>query len=404
MPHEKTMTKEIRLPAPHPRLRPRLEADLRHPGHPGAAVRIGEDLYEVVAADNAGGEWIYRLEPWTDQEVIRTFVDWGEGAAGEFAAGLHAEKAQERRNFLAWGAQIFLGFLPAQTQDRLLGDKGLDPARATFWSAGLESLIALPVVVPFLIGLFAGGIGGVGGWVPAWVGLLACVALGDGIFRLVTVLATGEPIGSVFLVLLGLRLRTVRSRPAAGDEILEIGESVNVVSPVPKVWWERAGGVTYKGEPYILAGWDRERTKYSYRFRRGGEGFPGLDPALEEVRNRSSDMSHVFAILWGFLPPDCQETLEFYGRYRSRPYVLISVGLNALVALALMGPGLTAAAKDRFEVWGLFKLAIAVYLFTECLLRLFKVLKGGRAIGSVVGLLVRPLYDRVIKDRPAPRS
>jgi hypothetical protein len=64
--------------------------------------------------------------------------------------------------------------------------------------------------------------------------------------------------------------------------------------------------VTYEGEPCTLIGSDRERTGYSYRFRKGGEGFPALDTGLEQLRNRSSDLSYVLAPLWGFLPPDLQ--------------------------------------------------------------------------------------------------
>jgi hypothetical protein len=400
----KTMTKEIRLPAPHPRFRSRVGGELRRPGHPGTAVRIGGDLYEIVAAERSGGDWVYRLEPWADREVIRAFVDWGEDAAREFGAGLREARIRERNNFLMWTAQAFLGFLPASNQVRISETRGLDPARATLWSAALESLIALALALPFLINLFAAGFGGSGRGLPAWAGLLACVALGDGIFRLVAVISTGEPIGSVFLVLLSLRSKATEPRPVPTDEILEIGDELNIISIVPKAWWERAGGVTYKGEPYVLAGSDRKRTKHHYRFRKGGAGFPVLDPELEKVRNRASDLSYVFAILWGFLPPDLQEALEFYGRYRSRPYVLLSIGLNAIVAVALIGPGLGDASRAHFGIWGLFKLAIAVYLLTECLLRLFQVLKDGRAIGSVVGLLVRPFYERTFKDRPLRRA
>ena len=72
------MTKEIRLPAPHPRFRPRLEGEMRRPSHPGTAVRIGKDLYEVVRAEKSGKEWLYRLEPWTGEDTIRVYVEWGE--------------------------------------------------------------------------------------------------------------------------------------------------------------------------------------------------------------------------------------------------------------------------------------------------------------------------------------
>lgn len=394
------MTEEIRLPAPHPRFRPRLEEDMRRPGHPGTAVRMHGDLYEIAAAEKSGDEWVYRLEPWPEEHVIRSFVEWGEDSPGEFAAGLSEARIRGLKDFSAWAAQAVLGFLPAENQARISETRGMDPSRATFWSAALESLASLPFAFRFLIETFAGGTAGAARSIPAWAGLLAAVALGDGLVRLVAVLSTREPIGSLFLVLLRFRLGSDTPPPDMGDEVLEIGEALTVASPVPKIWWERAGGVTYQGDPYILAGWDRKANRHIYRFRRGGGGFPVLNPELEKVRNRSSDRSYVFAILWGFLPRDLQEALEFYGRYRSRPYVLISIGLTALVALAFIGPGLKEAAGGRFSAWNLIKLAIAVFLLGESLLRLLQLLKDGRASGSVLGLLVRPLYDRAFKGRP----
>ena len=90
------MRREIRLPAPHPRLRPRVEGEMRRPGHPGTAVQIGEELFEVVAAERSGGEWVYRLEPWTGQETIRVCVEWSEDSEREFAAGLRDGRIRER--------------------------------------------------------------------------------------------------------------------------------------------------------------------------------------------------------------------------------------------------------------------------------------------------------------------
>jgi hypothetical protein len=400
--HLRAVTNEIRLSAPHPRFRPRVEGDLRRPGHPGTAVRIGEDLYEVVAAERSGEEWVYRLEPWPDQETIRAYVEWGENAAREFAAGLRDEQIRGTKNTLAWAAQAFLGFLPAGNQERLSQARGLDPARATLWSAVLEALVALPFAFLFFIGLFAGR--DPVGSIPAWAGGLAFIALADGIFRLVVVISTGEPIGSLFLALLGLRSRSKVARDVPGDEIAEIGGTLTVLSPVPKVWWERAGGVTYDGEPYILAGSGRERTKFFYRFRKGGVGFPVLDPELEKLRDRSSDLSYVFAPLWGFLPPELQGRLEFYGRYRARPYVLLSIGLTFLAALALIGPGLKNVSRGTFGIWGLIPLAIALYFFAESFLRLVRLTKDGRTGGSCLALFIKPFYDRAFKDRPVARS
>jgi hypothetical protein len=394
------MVREIRLPAQHPRLRPRIEGEARRPGHPGTAVRIGDDLYEVVAAEGSAGEWIYRLEPWPERETIRAVVVWNEGSEREFAAGLRAERARERKTFLSWAAQAFLGFLPAGEQERIFQARGLDPGRATLWSAVLEIAVAAPFALLFLIRLFTGG----GGGLAAWVGLPACGIAAEGLFRLATALSTGEPVGSVFTAFLGFRLRSEAHGDVRADEILEVEGALQVLSPVPKVWWERAGGVTFGGEPYILTGWEREGVTHAYRFRKGGEGFPILDPEREKARNRSSDLSYVFAFLWGFLPPDRQESLESYGRYRSRPYVLASIAFTFLAGLALVGPGLRDASGGRFGLWAILGLVLALGLFAESASRLVQVLKGGRVGGSVLGLLIGPLYDRAIKDPPVRPS
>ena len=392
--------KEIRLPALHPRFRPRLDAEGRRPGHPGTAVQIGEDLFEVVSAEKSGGEWVYRLEPWTGQDAIRVCVDWGEEQERQFIAGLHDDRIQERKRLLAWSGQALLGFLPAKHQDRLYQTIGLDPARATFWSAALEVAVASPFAVLFVVNAIAGGIGGLGGQVPAWIGVAAIVAAAEGVLRLVAVISTGNPIGSLLFVLLGFRLKSEGPEYVPADEISTIDGVVNIVSPVPKVWWEKAGGVTYGGEPYVLVGSDRGRTDFSYHFRKGGEGFPVLDRELEKVRNRSSDLSYVLAPLWGFLPPDLQRALEFYGRYRPRPYVLLSIGFNFLVALAIMGSGLKNISRGVFEIWSLVLLAAAVSLLVESVLRLVRLMNNGETTGSFLAFLVKPVYYMAIKDNP----
>ena len=398
------MTKEIRLPAPHPRFRPRIEGGVRRPGHPGTAVRIGADFYEVAAAEKTGGEWVYRLEPWRGQETIRADVEWDEGSEREFAAGLRADRIRAGNRFLAWSAQVFLGFLPAKNQERLSHETGVDPARATLWSAMLEVFVALPFALWFVIGLFAGSLSPLGRSLPTAAGVLALVAAGDGAFRLVAVISTGEPIGSLFLILLGLRLRSEGPQYDPADGISSIEGALTVVSPVRKAWWERAGGVTYEGEPYFMAGSGREKTRFIYRFQKGGEGFPILDPELEKLRNKSSDLSYVFAPLWGFLPSGFQKALEFYGRYKPRPNVIFSCCMNLLMALAIVEPGLGNVSRGVYEIWSLALLAFAIALSVESVARLLRLIWDGKATGSFLAFLVKPAYDLVFKDKPVPLS
>ena len=391
------MTKEIRLPAPHPRFRPRIDREGYRPGHPGTAVQIGGEFFEVVSAERSGGEWVYRLEPWPAQEVIRVCVEWGEDEERRFIAVLRDDRIKERRRLLAWSGQALLGFLPAKHQKRLYETIGLDPPRATLWSAVLEIAVAFPLAALFVVNSIAGGVGGLGRQVPAWIALLAIVAAVEGAFRLAVAISTGDAIGSLLFVLLGLRLKSEDPAYASADRISVVGEVLDVVSPVPKVWWERAGGVTYEGEPYILSGSNRERTDFSYRFRKGGEVFPVLDPKLEQVRNRSSDLSYVLAPLWGFLPAELQRKLEFYGRYRPRPYALLSIVFNFLLAVALMGSGAKNIAFGTYEIWSLILLAGSVSLLVESVLRLIRLLDKGEITGSYLAFLVKPVYYMAIK-------
>jgi hypothetical protein len=398
------MMKEIRLPVPHPRFRPRLDAEGRRPGHPGTAVQIGADLFEVVSAERAGGEWVYRLEPWTSHDAIRVCVEWGEEAERGFLAGLRNDRIQERKELLAWGTQALLGFLPAKHQERLYETLRLDPGRATLWSALLETAVAVPFAALSMVTAFTGGMGGLSGQIPAWISVLAMPAAAEGVFRLAAVIATGNPMGSVLFVLLGLRLRSGRPGYEPADRISAIEGVLDVVSPVPKAWLVRSGGVTYEGESYTLTGSDRDRAGFSYRFRKGGRDFPVLDPMLEQVRNRSSDLSYALAPLWGFLPPDLQRGLEFYGRYRPRTYVLLSIGFNFLLGFAFMGPGLTKLARGVYEIWSFIILAAAFALFLESIVRLIRLLGNGETTGSFLAFLIKPVYYMAIKDNPPPSS
>jgi hypothetical protein len=391
------MNREIRLPAPHPQFRPRRESEGRSAGYPGTAVRIGEELYEVVSSVNSGGAWVYRLEPWKGNHIIRVFVEWGEEAEDDFIAALRKDRIREQKRILAWGTQALLGFLPAKHQERLSHAFELNPVRASFWSAALETAVALPFALIFVITSFAGGGGRFGGYIPTWAGAAAITAAAEGILRLIVVITSGDPIGSLPFVLLGLRLKPEARDEVMGDEYATAGGVLQVTSPVPKVWWERAGGVEFEGESYVLTESNRVKTSFFYRFRKGGEGFPLFDPARERDRNIVSDRSYVFAPLWGFLPPAMQSALEFYGRYRSRPYVLLSIAFNGLAAAAIMGSGFRNITRGVFELWNLLWFGVGLFLFLESVLRLLRHVKDGEVTGSVLAVLVKPIYFMAIK-------
>ena len=107
--------------------------------------------------------------------------------------------------------------------------------------------------------------------------------------------------------------------------------------------------------------------------------------------------------LWGFLPADLQKSLEFYGRYRPRPYVILSIGFNVLLAVALVGPGLRNVYRGVFEIGSLVMFAAALLLFTAGVLRLLRLVGERQITGSLLAFLVKPVYNWAIKEKAARR-
>jgi len=351
-------------------------------------------MFEVISSAEIGGEWVYRLEPWSGDFVIRIFVEWGEDEERNFIASVRREKVQERKKALAWGSQALLGFLPAKHQERLRLSQELDPGRATLWSAILESLVALPIAFFFVLSFFNGNLSGN---IPFWAGVLAIVALTEGLIRLAMNISSGDPLGSLFFALLGLRLKGDERDDLKADEFGLAGEFLTIQTPVPKVWWERSGGIEYQGEFYALVETSRINMSFLYRFRKGGKNFPILDPDRERARNAASDLSYVLAPLWGYLPPKMQAVLESYGRYHPRPFVRLSLAFNLLVAISLMGSDLRNISLGIFGIWNALHFVFALLLLIESVLRIYRLLQGA-VTGSFLAFLVKPIYYMAIKD------
>ncbi len=406
------MSREIRLPAPHPQFVARRPGGQLRADHPGTAVRFNGELFEVTRAAQAGPEWVYTLEPWDDAQTIRTLVEWDPHVERRFVEGARLEKAAGRKGALAWRLQALLGFLPASHQERLNASIGLDPGRATFWSAVLECAAGLPLAVLFVVGRYAGMMGGAGGegrWefllnLPAWLGVLAILAVIEGGLRLVLNLATGDPMGSVPFNLLDLRLKDPAKDDLMSDDYTVAGEFFIARTPVPKPWWETPGGVVWEGEPYRLLECKRIHMSYLYRFGRlhgGGDeaaGFAPVDPVRERVRNVASDRAFVLAPLWGYLPPAMQARLETLGRYRPLPFVRLSIGLNLAMAVPIVVADLWAFAIGAAGVWNGLRFLFGLFLLQENLLRLYRLLRDRAVTGSFLAFLVKPVYYMAFRE------
>ncbi len=386
-----TSSREIRLPVAHPDFRPRRQGAGRTVTHPGTAVRIGDDLFEVMSATPAGNEWIYRLEPWEEGQVSRVWVEWGGAAEGEFLARLRQDRARSRRKSLALGGQVLLGFLPRNVQERLAERLEFDPGRASLYSALLETAVALPPAFLFLLQMLGAG-GRFGPIIPSVLGFPALFVLVEGLARLVVTVSSGDPVGGLLLSLVGLRFNKNPKTGIMSDEFLPAGDLLEVVSPSPKAWWERAGGITFGGEPYLLVRSGSEGRYFRYAFRKGGSGFPETDPALERERNIASDRAYALSPLWGFLSRDDQEEVAFYGRYNPRSAVRLSLAINFLLSGALLFPELVRLAVGAPRGWDIVRLVFGAILFGESASRLIRLVQQDKISGSFVGVVIKPVF------------
>ncbi len=384
-------TREIRLPAAHPDFRPRRQGSGRTVTHPGTAVRIGDDLFEVMSATPVGSEWIYRLEPWEDGQVSRVYVEWGSAVEGQFLARLRKDRIQSRKKSLALGGQFLLGFLPGKIQERLAQTLEFDPGRATRYSAILETLVPLPPAFLFLTQIWGAG-GRFGPFIPTWAGFLAFAVTIEGLVRLIINVSSGDPVGSLPLTLLSLRFKKEARDDVMSDTFLPAGDLLEVISPTPKSWWERAGGITYGADPFTLVRSATEGKCFRYVFQKGGSGFPAADPALERERNIASDRVYALGPLWGFLSRADQESVAFYGRYNARLNVRLSIAFNFILSGAMLFPELVRLAVGSPGIGDLVRLAFGGILFGESAVRLLRHVQSGEISGSFLGVLIKPLF------------
>ncbi len=110
-------------------------------GHPGSAVVLGSDTYEVVDVQEQRGRVLYRLEPWPREQVIRDRVVYGRGFVGAARA--------ERRRLLGHRLigpfriplEMLAALLPSPERRSVADRLALDVLRGTFLVGILQVLL-----------------------------------------------------------------------------------------------------------------------------------------------------------------------------------------------------------------------------------------------------------------------
>lgn len=317
---------------------PRQDKTLTRAEYPGTAVDWQGAVFEVLRAQPlADGGMRYCLAPWAERHAIRRMERYDAASEADRRAESADRRDRVRRRRLSILLAPLLGFLPGAVQKAMESEFGAPAVAMTVSSA-------LPLFVIGFLGLFRqltmGALVLPGILAPPLP--LALYLFAESALRLGSAFATGEPMGSLPVVLAYEAWREARaaSRPPP---------------PAP---------AAVESPPS-----DAERDALD-RFRM-------LEPLLALLTRPEQDL---LARRFGFEPIR-------WGKFTTGVLLLVAGG-NAAVSLMNLAAGAFGTADS---LW----LPIGGLLTLEQIRR-WRRLKAGIPSGSVLGALVRPLAKRLL--------
>ena len=372
----------------------------------GSAVMLGGESYEVVEHQpwRRGGRWI--LEPWTGEDVMRVIFALDEtSVADAFDAARDSAKA-ERLGPWMYAFAPFLGFASSKSQRRWRDTWGFPAAMATWTSAIVEMVVGAACVLE-LVASFAGGVS-VFSWIPRPLIFFGLYFFGEGILRLAQVFADSEPVGAFMVVDL---LASVFERPGRPKpEPVQAPEvrlhdrdlgSLELLSPIQRRDWEEPGLLPYRGEIFSVESVTRQGDTWVYVFTgvKVADDWNGrrlrLVPPRSTVEKRTfSESPGLFKTV--LLSIAC---MLAQGRFQERWGWLVGMPATWFTlsgaAVELVG-GLTNLGSSG----GAQPMALVLNLFFvfEAVTRLGWVVLRGEPLGSVIGLPLSPLLERVLPE------
>lgn len=165
--------------------------------HPGTAVRWGDDLWEVVEAEEtADGSVRYELEAWDDRNAIRVLLPYDEASEAEREADGRDLGRRRGLRRLALLLAPLAGLLPGRVQERLETELGLGGTTLTLASIAAPMAAGTYALLMTLAAGFGAGVR-IGG--PALEPLFPLLSyfLPESLLRLAVAMGQGRPIGSV---------------------------------------------------------------------------------------------------------------------------------------------------------------------------------------------------------------
>lgn len=378
---------------------PRKAGDAIHAEHPGTAIQLDHELYEVVSAEETvetARPIRYGLKRWDSHHVVRqSFAYTPEGGATAAGSSVDEGRSGELRSRILWLFPL-AGLAPGSVQREWGRKTGLPMVwiavgSALFFASAAFAVLAIRLsysVLHYFIAYF----------------------LLDSVLRLLWMAVSGKPRGTLLLsvpygIWEGLTARKPRARRKP-EWLTSVFEDDEVIRRPPRQLIVRsmlfddalAGPrpVRFEGLAYRPVRWHKEgkglRRRWIFELE-ALEADPGncreyTHPraperqAVVETYTRRRDLAHSFAFIWGLYPRKDQLRLEILYRFGATKFTALTAA--ALLGCAAIEIALTLRVRPAPE-----RLAGPIYLSLESLYRLYRSQLRGLATGSLVGYVLR---------------
>ena len=376
---------------------------------PGSAVVWLDEPFEVIAVSRTPSGERWDLRPWPENEVMRGVFRLGESSI-ETLAGERLEGRTRRFQFwLTVPLLPVLGLLPGKMQSRWHRDWGFPAAMATLLSAVVE----LAVAALGVIHLLAQGIGGVSFLPPAlsWLGLVSPVLFIESVVRLKHFGAHQEPIGSAVSLPLALLERSEPEQDRLDQpEVRRVDPATGKLelwSPVHRADWTLDGVLRFRDRLYMIEKLEASGGGWLYHFTRaqpdGKAARLRLAPrpqgpvqTLSVGPGAGPDRGPGVVATAGLTALACMAPGDIQERWASwinvRPSVLTLAGAGAEIV-----GGLTNIGTGQFD-GGPWWLMLDLFFVAEGMVRCILLVLSGGPVGSVLGLILRPLLEAWMPD------
>jgi hypothetical protein len=368
---------------------------------PGTAVMWQGRPYEVVDRFEAGQGERWVLRGWNEATAMRRVFKLDADSVSEIAERSVSEVRGKRVRRSTFLLVPLLGLAPARVQKQWADEWAFNAGRATVVSAMLEMLVGAMGIVQLAAAAFGGEF-----FMPRVLALPGPLLFAVGFARLAMVFADGEPVGSP----IGLPFLLLAPKPMLKSDkpmptlrsFDETNGVLELVSPILRRDWDRDGTLRFRNQTYRLRKTSQEGRSWVSLFERceGGED-PGrelrLAPPVEAKYLPRRAQSKPPAILVTTLVTagvtlGPRRDQELWGKHLGiHPMWLTLMGSTAELV------GGVANLKNDLGPEASLLVFLDFFLVGEGLLRTGSALSG-RPLGSLFGLILRPLYHRWLPD------